>query len=88
MQAAAVSIERARARGVDVAADLYPYTAGGTGLEATVPSWVFDGGLDVAPRPTLNRSARERSEGSRWPGLRMPADIRDLICLMIRSVGL
>jgi N-acyl-D-amino-acid deacylase len=43
---AAVEIEAARARGVDVAADLYPYTAGGTGLEATIPSWVFDGGRD------------------------------------------
>lgn len=46
MQEAAEHIEAARARGVDVAADLYPYTAGGTGLEATIPSWVFDGGID------------------------------------------
>jgi N-acyl-D-aspartate/D-glutamate deacylase len=43
---AAEEIEAARARGVDVAADMYPYTAGGTGLEATIPSWVFDGGMD------------------------------------------
>jgi N-acyl-D-aspartate/D-glutamate deacylase len=43
---AATEIEAARARGVDVAADVYPYTAGGTGLEATIPSWVFDGGAD------------------------------------------
>jgi N-acyl-D-aspartate/D-glutamate deacylase len=43
---AAGEIESARARGVDVAADVYPYTAGGTGLEATIPSWVFDGGAD------------------------------------------
>jgi N-acyl-D-aspartate/D-glutamate deacylase len=43
---AAAQIDAARARGVDVAADLYPYTAGGTGLEATIPSWVFDGGVD------------------------------------------
>jgi len=43
---AAAEIEAARGRGVDVAADLYPYTAGGTGLEATIPSWVFDGGMD------------------------------------------
>ena len=43
---AAEEIEAARARGVDVAADMYPYTAGGTGLEATIPSWVFDGGTD------------------------------------------
>ena len=36
-------IEAARARGVDVAADMYPYTAGGTGLEATIPSWAAAG---------------------------------------------
>jgi len=46
LQQAAAEIEGARARGVDVAADVYPYTAGGTGLEATIPSWVFDGGMD------------------------------------------
>ncbi|HEV8364079.1 MAG TPA: amidohydrolase family protein [Gemmatimonadaceae bacterium] len=40
------TIEAARARGVDVAADMYVYTAGGTGLEATVPSWAFEGGVD------------------------------------------
>jgi N-acyl-D-aspartate/D-glutamate deacylase len=40
------AVEAARARGVDVAADLYVYTAGGTGLEATIPSWAFEGGDD------------------------------------------
>jgi N-acyl-D-aspartate/D-glutamate deacylase len=39
-------VEAARARGVDVAADMYVYTAGGTGLEAVIPSWAFDGGMD------------------------------------------
>lgn len=43
---AAARIEAARERGVDIAADIYPYTAGGTGLEATIPSWAFDGGVD------------------------------------------
>lgn len=46
IQEAGAEIDAARARGVDVAADVYPYTAGGTGLEATIPSWVFDGGAD------------------------------------------
>ena len=46
IQEAGAEIEAARARGLDVAADVYPYTAGGTGLEATIPSWAFDGGMD------------------------------------------
>ena len=37
-------ISDARDRGVDVAADLYPYQAGGTGLSITVPNWVFADG--------------------------------------------
>jgi N-acyl-D-amino-acid deacylase len=46
MPAAGALVEAARARGVEVAADLYPYTAGGTGLEATIPSWAHEGGRD------------------------------------------
>lgn len=37
-------IENARARGVNIASDMYVYTAGGTGLEVTVPSWVWENG--------------------------------------------
>ncbi len=46
MGRAGALIDSARARGVDVAADLYPYTAGGTGLEATIPAWAHEGGMD------------------------------------------
>lgn len=38
-------IDAARDRGVDVAADMYPYTGAGTGLDATVPTWVFADGV-------------------------------------------
>jgi len=37
-------IEAARARGVNIAADMYVYTAGGTGLDITVPNWVWEDG--------------------------------------------
>ena len=37
-------IEDARGRGVNIAADMYVYTAGGTGLDITVPNWVWEGG--------------------------------------------
>lgn len=60
MKAAGVAVEQARARGVDVAANLYPYTAGGTGLEATVPSWVFEGGSDSVRARLSNPQVRER----------------------------
>ncbi len=37
----------ARARGVDVAADMYVYPAGGTGLDITVPNWVWADGVET-----------------------------------------
>lgn len=53
-------VEAARARNVDVAADLYVYTAGGTGLEATIPSWAFEGGNDSLRTRLANPSVRAR----------------------------
>ena len=62
-------VEAARARGVDVAADLYLYTAAGTGLEATIPNWAFDGGIDslrarLGDPATRARLKREVATGS------------------------
>jgi dihydroorotase/N-acyl-D-amino-acid deacylase len=39
MPAAIAAIEAARAGGVDVTADMYPYAASGTGLSAILPPW-------------------------------------------------
>ena len=54
------TVEAARARGVDVAADMYMYTAGGTGLEATIPSWAFEGGNDSLRARLMNPQIRAR----------------------------
>jgi N-acyl-D-amino-acid deacylase len=40
-------IEAARASGLRITADMYPYTAGATGLDAAMPTWVQAGGLDA-----------------------------------------
>jgi N-acyl-D-aspartate/D-glutamate deacylase len=53
-------IDQARARGVDVAADMYLYTAGGTGLEAVIPSWAFDGGDEKLLERLKDPAVRER----------------------------
>ncbi|MBV9474507.1 MAG: D-aminoacylase [Acidobacteria bacterium] len=37
-------IETARAEGIDVAANVYPYAASGTGLSTLVPDWALEGG--------------------------------------------
>jgi N-acyl-D-amino-acid deacylase len=39
-------IEKERAAGLDIAGNMYAYTAGATGLDAAMPPWVQEGGLD------------------------------------------
>jgi N-acyl-D-amino-acid deacylase len=53
-------IEQARARGLDVAADMYLYTAGGTGLEATIPSWAHEGGTEALMKRLADPEVRAR----------------------------
>ena len=40
-------IDQARASGTRISANMYTYTAGATGLDAAMPSWVQDGGLEA-----------------------------------------
>jgi dihydroorotase/N-acyl-D-amino-acid deacylase len=77
-------IERARADGVDITADMYPYVASGNGLDATVPQWAQAGGVDAmiarfhepAQRERILREIRE-GNGSDLQGwkARPPEDI-------------
>jgi N-acyl-D-amino-acid deacylase len=39
-------VEKARAEGLDVTVDQYPYTASGTTLNVLLPDWLLDGGRD------------------------------------------
>ncbi|HEX7899913.1 MAG TPA: D-aminoacylase [Planctomycetota bacterium] len=69
MEAACGLIEAARARGQNVSADQYPYTASSTSLAAyTVPSWALEGGGlvkrldDPADGPRIRAAIRENFE--------------------------
>jgi N-acyl-D-amino-acid deacylase len=53
-------VDSARQRGVDIAADMYLYEAGGTGLEITVPSWVFEKGMQQGLKTLKSAKVRER----------------------------
>ena len=67
LDAVVALIEKARAEGVPVTADIYPYPRSATGLDAAMPPWVQDGGLeawitrlkDPAVRARLVREMRE-----------------------------
>jgi N-acyl-D-amino-acid deacylase len=53
-------VEAARARGVRVTADVYPYVASSTSLTATLPQWVMDGGVDKLVERLSDRATRAR----------------------------
>jgi N-acyl-D-amino-acid deacylase len=65
-------IDDARARGVDVSGDVYPYHAGSTKMDNLLPAWVHDGGVGrllerIADRPTRRRIVEEcLVDGERW----------------------
>lgn len=44
MDKAIEAINKARAEGIDVTSDMYPYVASGTGLTTLVPDWAAEGG--------------------------------------------
>lgn len=48
MPQAVARIEAARSRGLDIGANIYPYRAGGTGLDVTIPTHVFAKGREAA----------------------------------------
>jgi N-acyl-D-amino-acid deacylase len=54
------AIEQARAAGVRITANMYSYTAGATGLDAAMPSWVQDGGLEAWIKRLQDPSVRAK----------------------------
>ena len=81
-------IERARAEGLVITADVYPYPAGSTGLNAIIPPWVQEGGfeasLDRMKDPVLrDRIAAEMLlPSTAWENLYLGAGSPDNILLV------
>jgi len=55
-------IDAARARGIDVAASVYPYTRASNGLIACFPSWVAEGGTEQMIARLKDPAQRERAK--------------------------
>ena len=53
-------IEAARQSGLQITADMYPYTAGATGLDAMMPPWVQEGGYEAWAGRLKDPAVRER----------------------------
>jgi N-acyl-D-amino-acid deacylase len=81
-------INDARARGQRITADMYTYTAGATGLSASLPPWVADKGEDEFYKrlqdPTLRaRIAGEvRTPSDEWENLYVAAGSPDRVLLV------
>jgi N-acyl-D-amino-acid deacylase len=53
-------IEAARKEGLKITADMYTYTAGGTGLDASLPPWTEDGGYPALFKRLRDPATREK----------------------------
>jgi len=53
-------IDAARAEGIDVRADVYPYTASSTTLRTLLPDWALEGGIDAMLKRLADPTERAR----------------------------
>ncbi|MEI8257258.1 MAG: amidohydrolase family protein, partial [Deltaproteobacteria bacterium] len=88
------TIEAARARGTRITADMYTYTAGATGLDAAMPPWVQEGGLEKWITRLKDPAIRERvaaemrSPTTTWENLQQKAGARGTLLLGFRTAAL
>ncbi len=84
-------IEAARAAGLRISADMYTYNAGATGLNATMPLWVQEGGHDAWVErlrdPEIRaRVVREmREDSNEWENFLVQAGPENILLLGFRK---
>jgi N-acyl-D-amino-acid deacylase len=78
-------IDSARAAGIDITADQYPYIASGTGLSAMLNTWVQEGGNDSMVVRLRDPAVRARLKTEL--GQDSAAGIRTAANTMVNSVG-
>lgn len=54
-------VDEARAEGIDVTLDQYPYTRGSTSIRASLPPWVQEGGIAETRRRLLDPETRDKA---------------------------
>jgi N-acyl-D-aspartate/D-glutamate deacylase len=69
MQTLVDLIDQARARGVDVRANVYPYTRGNNDLVSIIPPWAHEGGRDAMLARLRDPAERARMKGDIRSGL-------------------
>lgn len=61
MPVALERIDQARSQGLRITANIYPYTASGTGLTASMPPWLQDGGIPALTARLRDPELRARA---------------------------
>jgi N-acyl-D-amino-acid deacylase len=85
LDAVVKKIEGARAAGQRITTDMYLYTAGATGLDAAMPTWVQAGGLEAwierlkDPATRTRVAAEMQKPGSDWENLYIGAGADKMI---------
>ena len=80
-------VEAARRQGLRITADMYTYTAGATGLDASMPTWVQEGGYEAWRKRLQDPSTRARvlaemrTPSNDWENLMMLAGGPDRVLL-------
>jgi N-acyl-D-amino-acid deacylase len=81
-------VEAARKSGLHITADMYTYTAGGTGLDAAMPPWAEDGGYDALFKRLGDRAQRAkiaqaiRTPTDAWENLLLASGSADRVLLV------
>jgi N-acyl-D-amino-acid deacylase len=81
-------VNAARANGQRITADMYSYTAGATGLDAAMPTWVQSGGLETWIKRMKDPATRERlvqemrTPSKEWENLLLLAGSPDKVLLV------
>ena len=81
-------VEKARADGLKITADMYTYTAGATGLDAAMPPWVLDGGYEAAYKRLKDPAIRKKiaqaivTPSKDWENLYLAAGSPDRVLLV------
>src|SRR5206468_6343800 len=86
---AIAKIDSARRTGLDVQADMYAYTAGGTGLSACTPPWASENGklIENLQNPTVRAKIRGEmlSDQTAWENLCFLATPENVLLLGLRQ---
>lgn len=91
LDAVVKKIEAARAAGQRITTDMYLYTAGATGLDAAMPTWVQAGGLEAwierlkDPATRARVAAEMQKPGSDWENLYIGAGADKMILTGFKS---